>query len=207
MDYKVTIKRKKVKSISISIISSEEVLLTLPTFISEDVGMELLESKRAWITKQLSLMPKILKLQEGEELNYLGKSYKIKLHKHPVMIDDEYIYIPHTDKQKALDEFLKQKAKVVFGKLVEKWAQKLCKKIKRVSIKKMRTRWGSCNIEKAYINLNLYLIHKPIEIIEYVVLHEIAHLTHPNHSKEFHLYVETYMADWKEREKLLKYSP
>lgn len=76
--------------------------------------------------------------------------------------------------------------------------------ITRVTIKKTKTRWGSCNYVKKTINLNFNLVLRDIQAIEYVVLHEIAHLTHPNHSKEFYAYVASYMPDWKVREKRLK---
>ena len=72
-----------------------------------------------------------------------------------------------------------------------------------VRIRKMKTRWGSCNKTKKYINLNLNLIKKPKICIEYVVFHELAHLIYPNHSKDFYNYLSLYMSDWKEREKIL----
>ena len=67
----------------------------------------------------------------------------------------------------------------------------------------MKTRWGSCNVKTKNINLNLELIKKPQECIEYVVLHELAHLKHPNHSKQFWEYVGMHMPDWKLRKKKL----
>jgi predicted metal-dependent hydrolase len=63
----------------------------------------------------------------------------------------------------------------------------------------MHSRWGSCNSKKGYINLNLYLIRKDIRFIEYVILHELAHLIHPNHSKDFYRFIENIMPDFKER--------
>ena len=67
----------------------------------------------------------------------------------------------------------------------------------------MKTRWGSCNPHKGYINLNLELIKNPKESIEYVVFHELSHLIHPNHSKEFYSYISAYMPDWKRRKEIL----
>jgi len=67
----------------------------------------------------------------------------------------------------------------------------------------MKTRWGSCNSQKGYINLNLELIKEPIRCIEYVVAHELAHLIHPNHSKEFYNYLSYLLPEWKELKKRL----
>ncbi len=63
----------------------------------------------------------------------------------------------------------------------------------------MKSRWGSCNHTKGYINLNLKLIEKPTICIEYVVFHELAHLIYPNHSQKFYNYLTLYMPDWKVR--------
>lgn len=65
----------------------------------------------------------------------------------------------------------------------------------------MQTRWGSCNYHKAYINLNLRLLQKSLKAIEYVILHELAHLKFPNHGKEFYAFIEYFMGDFRQREK------
>jgi len=206
-NYKLIIKKKSVKNISIRITSFDEVVLTLPFFVSKSKGLEFLSQKESWIQKHLKNFPKSYELKEGAEFLYLGEKYTIKFHHDrdkKVFFQDGFLYVYHDRSQQVLDLFLKKQARDIFVKLIQKWEKVLDKSIKRVSIKKMKTRWGSCNTQKAYINLNLNLIHKSIDVIDYVILHEMAHLTHPNHSKEFHGYVAKFMADWKDREKLLK---
>jgi len=78
------------------------------------------------------------------------------------------------------------------------------KEINKVTIRKMKTRWGSCNYHKKSINLNLELIKKPLECVEYVIFHELTHLIYPNHSKDFYNYLLTYMSDWKRRKERLE---
>jgi len=68
----------------------------------------------------------------------------------------------------------------------------------------MKTKWGSCNYKKRYINLNLYLIHKSLNAIESVILHEFAHFFHPNHSKEFYSFIRNIMPEYKKYELELK---
>jgi hypothetical protein len=68
----------------------------------------------------------------------------------------------------------------------------------------MKTRWGSCNYHKKFINLNLELIKKSRKSIEYVVFHELVHLIHPNHSPKFYNYLTLYMPDWKLRKEILE---
>ena len=68
----------------------------------------------------------------------------------------------------------------------------------------MRSRWGVCHITKNYINLSTHLIHLPIKLIEYVIIHEFCHFKHPNHNKEFYDEVKKYCPDYKDRVKELK---
>jgi len=127
------------------------------------------------IAKKQSWIDKLLK--ECKKNLYLGKSYKFEFS----------------------DEFYYSEAKVLFHKLIRKYHPYVNKPINKVRIKKMDSRWGSCNSQKGYINLNLYLIRKDIRFIEYVILHELAHLIHPNHSKDFYRFIENIMPDFKER--------
>jgi predicted metal-dependent hydrolase len=207
-EYKLTIKRKNVKNISIRVLSFDEVLLTLPIFASKKRALEFVKSKESWIQKALQNQEKPFVLEDGAKIFYLGKPYTIALYhdrKQRVELVEEFFHIYYKDdKEKVLEKFLKKEAKEIFSKLIQKWEEKLDKKVERVSIKKMKTRWGSCNTQKRYINLNLKLIHKDIDVIEYIILHEMAHLTYPNHSKSFHDYVTKYMPDWKLRDKKLK---
>ena len=76
-------------------------------------------------------------------------------------------------------------------------------KMPQISLRAMKTRWGSCTPGKGTIRFNLMLVDKPQECVEYVVVHELAHLVHPNHSKEFWKVVEEILPDWKERKKRL----
>ena len=70
-------------------------------------------------------------------------------------------------------------------------------------VKDMKTRWGSCNITKKRIWLNLKLIQYPPECLEYVILHELIHLRVPNHSAAFYAELDRYMPDWKTRRDML----
>lgn len=76
-------------------------------------------------------------------------------------------------------------------------------KMPRVSFRVMKTRWGSCTPGKGTIRFNLQLADKPQECVEYVVVHELAHLVHANHSADFWGVVEEILPDWKERKRLL----
>ena len=72
-----------------------------------------------------------------------------------------------------------------------------------IKIKTMKSMWGNCNYVKKIITLNLFLAKTPISCIDYVIVHELAHLVHHNHSKEFHALMSTLLPDWKTRKKML----
>ena len=151
------------------------------------------------------------KSQDKTSLLYLGQRYKLKVIPskiEKVILDEQYLilYVKIDDeitKQRLIDKWYRQQAKKIFNDILQKYLNILQTSINRLSIKKMKTRWGSCNYYKRYINLNLYLIRQDIKAIEYVILHELAHLTYPNHSKEFYNYIALYMPDWKARKKTL----
>ena len=69
----------------------------------------------------------------------------------------------------------------------------------KLRVRTMKSCWGSCLVNKGIITLNRKLLMKPRECIEYVVVHELCHFIHPNHSKEFYKFMEQFMPDWKER--------
>ncbi len=209
----ITFKRKVVKNISIKIKSNQEIILTYPTFISKAKALEFLKSKKSWIEKKLSSLPKKLDLVDGDRVSYLGFEYQLKViksKKNKAYIEDNFFMIECENlddfklKEKILKEFYRQKAKEIFPKLLATWENITNQKVQRLTIRDSKTRWGSCNTKKAYINLSLHLVKKPLDAIEYVILHEIAHLTHPNHSKEFYGHIEKFMSDFREREKMLK---
>jgi hypothetical protein len=74
----------------------------------------------------------------------------------------------------------------------------------QVSVRAMRTRFGSCSVGRGRITLNVMLLNVPRSCAEYVVLHELAHFLYPNHSRSFYDFIAGYMPDWQERERLLK---
>ncbi|MGN0734309.1 MAG: M48 family metallopeptidase [Anaerovoracaceae bacterium] len=73
----------------------------------------------------------------------------------------------------------------------------------KLRVRTMKSCWGSCLVNKGIITLNRKLLMKPRECIEYVVVHELCHFIHPNHSKQFYGFMEQFMPDWKERKKRL----
>lgn len=105
-------------------------------------------------------------------------------------------------KELLLDIWYKKEAIKLFDELIKKYSSLMNLKVETFTVKKLKSKWGSCDIAKKHIVLNLELIKYPIHAIEYIILHELAHLIYPNHSKDFYNTVALYMPEWK-KEKII----
>jgi len=105
--------------------------------------------------------------------------------------------------QKCYDKFYKLYAKEYLTQRTEHFSNIMNLKYSELKFRKMKSRWGSCN-SKHKITLNTELIKIDKELIDFVIVHELAHLTHMNHSKKFHLLVKRYILNAKELDKKLK---
>ncbi|WP_418234507.1 M48 family metallopeptidase [Butyricicoccus sp.] len=90
--------------------------------------------------------------------------------------------------------------------LLTKWADIIGVEVREWHIKRMRTRWGTCNYAAHRIWLSLALAEKPLPCVEYVVVHELCHLLEASHNERFWAYVERYLPDWRERKQKLNES-
>ena len=120
----------------------------------------------------------------------------------------EKTIISQRDKKKNINEYsdediklLRKKAKEILPAKVEYYAKIMQVKPASVKINSAKKRYGSCSGTNN-LNFSLYLMDKDESFIDYVVVHELAHITHHNHSKEFYKLIEQYMPDYKERTKL-----
>lgn len=216
----VNITRKNRKTISIKISKDSEVIISAPLFIGDERIIELIKNKEQWIAQGLRQMEKkrkeILSCKEG--VTYIGIRYPILIHKVKYnslkLIFDKNnfnIYIPEilTEDEEAtnikglLIKWYKAQARRVFQERVDYYSSKLKISPNRIAIKDQKSRWGSCS-SKGNINLNFRLIMAPIEIIDYVIVHELCHLVHLNHSKEFWALVEKILPSYLKCKEYLK---
>ncbi len=209
---KVQIVAKSIKHIYIRIKSSEEVVVSVPLRTSQHTINRVLQDRGHWIEQKLREMetksPVLDQYMEGDRLFFLGEAYILHLvdsRQSRVEIEGNRLnlFASSDTKAKTLEQWYKNQAKLYFEQAIATYHPLINRPIYAVRIKKMKTRWGSCNPAKGYINLNLELIKKPLKALEYVVLHELAHLVYPHHGKDFYALIEKQMPDWKERVALL----
>ena len=214
----IEIIKKRVKHINLKVKPTGEVILTAPIGCSNEDIEYVLKKRAEWITQKVAYFqehrdttPK--EYVSGENFCYLGRNYRLKViesSKESVKLQRDYLQLFVNDtcnlerKKSLIKEWYTQQAKIYFQRAIEKYQPIVNREIKVVRIKEMKTRWGSCNSVKGYINLNLKLIEKPLECIEYVVFHELVHLVHANHSRHFYDYLTLYMPDWRERKERLE---
>lgn len=201
LDFKVFLKfTKRARNIRLKINKQGKISCSLPFYTTQKTAINFLNAHKDWLTKTYERIS--ANLPKDDEFRLLGKIYKIKFDKNlnSVLISDDQILAANL---KKLEEFKKSEAKRVFTEFIDKFAPIINRKINRVVIRKMQTRWGSCNYHKGYINLNLNLIEKELGLIEYVILHELTHLIYPHHQKSFYEHIGSLMSDFKEREKRL----
>lgn len=219
MNNKIYIHKKKVKNVTLKVKRDNTIHLTVPEAATEDYINKVIESKKEWIESQLKHFkenyekPLEKEMVSGESFKYLGKSYRLKViesQTEGVRLYRGYIEVHVKDKnnlkkkQDLIKKWYSEKAKLKFSELIEEYQQIVKEEIKNIRVISMKTRWGSCNVESKNINLNLELIKKPRYCIEYVILHELAHLKYPNHSKEFWEYMSVHMPNWKWRKDRLE---
>ena len=111
------------------------------------------------------------------------------------------------DKLKLLTEYYRNRLKARASDLINKWSKQTGVTINSWQIQKMKTKWGSCNIEEGNIRLNLDLAKKSLPCLEYIILHELLHFKERQHNDKFKALLDTHMPDWRSIRDLLNQMP
>lgn len=228
----IIIRYKKIKNIYIRIKPDLNIHVSAPKRVSKKYIKELIEKRKDWIEERIEAMQKrniydfsLKELEDGNEIFYLGKSYMLKVIKsrrENIMLAGRTMYMyanisnnlknnKNNDKRKKqylLDIWYKKEAIKLFEELIKKYSSLMNLKERNIeaetfTVKKLKSKWGSCDILKKHITFNLELMKYPIHAIEYIVLHELTHLIYPNHSKDFYDTVTLYMPEWKKEKRIL----
>ena len=202
--------KSKRKTLSLSINENAELIVRAPNQISNKRIEEFIIEKSKWINKNKNLMQSRINEMNNSQSNYLflGNIYPlIKVNEDPNKIDfngTEFITsIENQDKFKAsLKSWYKIKFKEIAIPRLNYFSDKYNLKINQVRFKNQKTLWGSCS-SKNNINLNYLLVMAPMIVIDYVIIHELVHTVHKNHSANFWNAVEAIMPDYKKAKKWL----
>ncbi len=197
------------KTLSISVDAYGRLTVRAPRHFAKERIFAFLQEKEAWILRKQAQMHRVgMRLPpenlDGYVFSLLGRQTKITLvDGWGIRLEGEDLYLPKENARERLVKWLKENAKRIFTKEAEVWSSRMGVECASLAVGSARGRWGSCSAEND-LRFTFRLLYCPKEIIEYVVVHELAHIRHKNHSPRFWREVERYIPDWKERRQWLK---
>jgi predicted metal-dependent hydrolase len=219
-DLKVEVERKWIRNIYLRVLPTDaRIRISAPMLMSERAIRQFVLAKEAWIRQRLRRVgerraPAPREYLSGELHYYMGQGYRLQVvHGNgPARVeradgDQIILYIREgaTKEQRevAMREWYRAEMKALIAVLVARWEAVIGVKARRISIKRMRTIWGSCNHRTHDINFNLELMKKPLHCIEYVVVHELLHIIVRLHNDEFKALLTRYLPNWRETKREL----
>ena len=210
----IEVTQKDIKNVHLSVYPPfGKVKIAAPLRMNLDTIRIYAISKLSWIRKQQTKINGQKREAPREYLTkeshyFLGKRYLLIVIEHnaaPVVKlkhNTIELYIrPETDiakRKEILDEWYRANLKEMIPLLIAKWEKVMAVEVKDFGIKKMKTKWGTCNIDAQRIWLNLELAKKPSNCLEYIVIHEMTHLLERNHNTRFVALMNKFMPNWKD---------
>ena len=206
---------KDIKNIHLAVYPpTGRVRIAAPLSVNDDAIRLFAISKLGWIKRhqrefdaQERISPREYKQRESHY--FQGRRYLMKIiekDEPPKVILRTRTYIelyvrPNTSfekRQEVITEWYRVELKKLIPGIIEKWEKSLNVTIDEWQVKQMKTNWGTCNIEKKRILINLELAKKPLHCLEYVILHEMVHLLERHHNERFLYYMDTFLPNWKQ---------
>lgn len=221
-EYKIERRSNRKKTISIAIDRRQGVVIKAPRHTSTKFIENVVKEKASWIASKFQIIESLGIIQPkqfitGERFHYLGHDYRLLVAESlngvkGVRLEDGQITvrIPAKYFQKTDSEFVKnklihwykQQAQIVISELIDKHSFINDLLPDQFKIKNLKSSWGNCNRNNLSFNWRLVMV--PIELIEYVVVHELCHLKQKNHSKEYWQLVESIIPDYRNQRKHLR---
>ena len=203
-------KTKRKKTISIRI-DKNNILVNTPSFVKEDYILGLLERKKEWISQTILKNKNQYKNNfVKREAFYLGKKYKIKIKKaliNEIILKNDSLEILYKKKninvKRNLEQWYRLRCYLLLEERLKYYAKKINLKYNGFSIRSYKRRLGSCD-NKKHLSFNWKIILMPKQIIDYVVVHELCHIIHFNHSKLFWKEVSNFCPEYKSHKSWLK---
>lgn len=199
--YNVIINRKKIKNIYFRFNEKMDLVINANKYVSEKELLKLIEKNKESLLKMAKKTSK--KQEKNNEFWYLGNKYDIIYDELANEIDFQNGIIICKD-QVSLNKFLKIQTKEIFEYEVNKLRSVIKTPDFTLKIRKMKSRWGVCNYKTNTITLNSELIKYDKENLRYVIIHEMCHFYHHDHSKKFWDMVSKYYPNYKQARKELR---
>lgn len=212
------IRQERRKTANIIVTPANAVNVTVPKLVPDETVQEILRRKTPWILKKIhendevrKVMPK--EFVSGETFSYLGRNYRLRIVRSKtsfVRMKSGRLEVGIAGSKKrehkvktALSEWYQEKAEEKLHQRLDIYRKRLEVEPQRILIKSLSSRWGSCTAARN-ISFNWRIILAPISIIDYVIVHELCHLTHHDHSSRFWKMVGRILPDYEQKKEWLR---
>jgi predicted metal-dependent hydrolase len=213
-DVTVYVRRGGVKHLHLSVHPpAGEVRVSAPSGTSDDVIRRLVVSRLAWVRRRRAEQratprPPRREYTDGETFYLWGRAYRLRLvfsagGRQGVRLEGDYAILslrPNTKRagrERAVRRFYREQLATAIPRIADRWEAQTGLAATQYRIKRMRTKWGSCNPARATVWLNLELAKHPPAALSYVLLHELLHLAEAGHTPEFRLLLDRYLPGWR----------
>lgn len=211
----VTVIRKSIKSLNLYVKAPDgQVRVSAPVRTSDQAVCAFVRIHMDWIIKQQELVrarhiPR--RYENGEQIPVFGVPYLLVVHTsetrrdYGVRQEGNNLMLTASaqstceQREKLLHRWQRAQLYEVVNNLLAQWAPRMHVQVREWHIKRMKTRWGTCNYNAHRIWLNLALAEQPLVCVEYVVVHELCHLLEASHSERFWNLMTKFMPDWSQR--------
>ena len=205
--------RSKRKTLALIVKPDGALIVRAPLRISEQAIKEFIEHNREWVRKKRAellavLPPSPRQFLSGETFLYLGKSYPLEIvtdQTEPLLLEESFQLAEAARNKSELvfEHWYREQARCILTERVALYVKQHDFQYDKIRITSARTRWGSCS-STGSLSFSWRLIMAPLEVVDYVIVHELVHTVIHNHSKRFWNKVAKIMPDYKDRRKWLR---
>jgi predicted metal-dependent hydrolase len=220
----VEVVRKDIKNLHLGVYPPHgRVRVATPLVVDDEAVRLAVIDKLGWIRRQRAKFAEQPRQSQREMVNgeshySLGQRYRLRVHEHdaPPRVAvrglsslDLFVRPGSTADQReaVLLRWQREQLKVLIPEMLGKWGPILGVQAKHWGVKKVKTKWGSCNPDSGRVWFNLELAKKPVQCLEYIVVHELVHLLERRHNNRFTELVETHIPLWRQCRELLNSAP
>ncbi|MBO6827487.1 MAG: M48 family metallopeptidase [Sneathiella sp.] len=201
-------KSPRARKMRLKIRYPKRVEIVLPRGISIRRALQFAEDEKGWIAGQLSRLPDPISFSPDNVIPYQGEGLVITATnslRGQICIEGDRLYVPGSDEHipRRVRDWLKKQAKNQILNRISHWSPQMKVAPGRVTLRDQKTRWGSCS-SRGNLNFSWRLILTPPPVLDYVVVHELAHLEHLHHGPEFWALVAAHMPSYSEHQVWLK---
>ncbi len=221
---RVEVVRKDIKNLHLGVYPPHgRVRIAAPRVVSNEAVRLAVIDKLGWIKRQKARFVEQPRQSQREMVNgeshyFLGKRYRLRVHEQDAparvavrgIASLDLFVRPGTSveqREAVLMRWYREQLKVLIPPRLEKWQPILGVQVADWGIKKMKTKWGSCNPASRRVWFNLELAKKPVQCLDYIVVHELLHLLERQHSERFSALMDAHVPTWRQIREILNRLP